>query len=105
LALEHSPARPDFSHAVQAGNLPSHFFELDLASSHRELGNKPLSLQLYLYTLLDFGHGLLRDKVICLHLEQAETGLDTLKSGVSAALGPVRVISLGSRYGQDSSGP
>ena len=25
LALEHSPARPDFSHAVHAGSLPSHF--------------------------------------------------------------------------------
>lgn len=33
-----------------------------------------------------------RGKVWCLHLEQAETGLDTLKSGVSAALGPERVI-------------
>lgn len=28
-----------------------------------------------------------------LHLEQAETGLETLSKGVSAALGPVRCIS------------
>jgi hypothetical protein len=31
---------------------------------------------------------------LCLHLEQAETGRDTLRSGVSAALGPERVILL-----------
>lgn len=28
LALEHSPARPDFSHAVHAGSLPSHLRSL-----------------------------------------------------------------------------
>ncbi len=33
-----------------------------------------------------------RGKIWFLHLEQAETGLETLKSGVSAALGPERVI-------------
>jgi hypothetical protein len=33
-----------------------------------------------------------RGEVLFLHLEQAETGLDTLRRGVSAALWPKRVI-------------
>jgi hypothetical protein len=91
LALEHSPVLPDFSQAVHAGNLPSHL-ELE-TSATRFITEKRVLEPLFSQRDLFFGQiDGNREVAEDLHLEHAETGLETLNRGVSATLGLERGI-------------
>jgi hypothetical protein len=89
LALEHSPVLPDFSQAVHAGNLPSHLKTSATQFITEKRVLEPLFSQRDLFFGQIDGNG---EVVEDLHLEHAETGLETLNNGVSATLGLERGI-------------